>query len=288
MHITQHHTKEVTCMNIDRKYYKWIWTFVFLAAAVLCFTLFYKVYDSSAYLKGAVKYLDDKANTVLALTGASTSASVAITMIPGDIGTPIADKLADISSYSILILAAVHLEKYLITIAGSVVLKTLLPAAFIAAAINMATYRNESVFALIKKVFVLAAALMMVVPSSVYISRTIENTYKEDKKYNIEETQKEADEIKESLQTQDQTLWDKFLTTVTGGTTEIINKFEGSLNNFIEAMSVMLITACVIPLLTFIILLWLIQNVLQIDFNIPFVSDLAKHTRINPHKITGR
>ena len=209
-------------------------------------------------------------------------------MIPGDIGTPIADKLADISSYSILILAAVHLEKYLITIAGSVVLKTLLPVAFIAAAINMATYRNESVFALIKKVFVLAAALMLVVPSSVYISRTIENTYKEDMAYNIEETQKEADEIKESLQTQDQTLWDKFLTTVTGGTTEIINKFEGSLNNFIEAMSVMLITACVIPLLTFIILLWLIQNVLQIDFNIPFVSDLAKHTRINPHKITGR
>lgn len=275
-------------MNIDSKYYKWIWTFVFLAAAVLCFTLFYKVYDSSAYLKGAVKYLDDKANTVLALTGASTSASVAITMIPGDIGTPIADKLADISSYSILILAAVHLEKYLITIAGSVVLKGLLPIAFIAAAINWATYRNESVFALIKKVFVLAAALMMVVPSSVYISRTIENTYKEDMAYNIEETQKEADEIKESLQTQDQTLWDKFLTTVTGGTTEIINKFEGSLNNFIEAMSVMLITACVIPLLTFVILLWLIQNVLQIDFNIPFVSDLAKQTRINPHKITGR
>ena len=196
MHITQHHTKEVTCMNIDRKYYKWIWTFVFLAAAVLCFTLFYKVYDSSAYLKGAVKYLDDKANTVLALTGASTSASVAITMIPGDIGTPIADKLADISSYSILILAAVHLEKYLITIAGTVVLKGLLPVAFIAAAINMATYRNESVFALIKKVFVLAAALMLVVPSSVYISRTIENTYKEDMAYNIEETQKEADEIK--------------------------------------------------------------------------------------------
>lgn len=275
-------------MNIDRKYYKWIWTAVLLIAAVLCFTLFYKVYDSSAYLKGAVKYLDDKANTVLALTGASTSASVAITMIPGDIGTPIADKLADISSYSILILAAVHLEKYLITIAGSVVLKGLLPVAFIAAAINMATYRNESVFALIKKVFVLAAALMLVVPSSVYISRTIENTYKEDMAYNIEETQKEADDIKESLQTQDQTLWDKFLTTVTGGTTEIINKFEGSLNNFIEAMSVMLITACVIPLLTFIILLWLIQNVLQIDFNIPFVSDLAKHTRINPHKITGR
>ena len=68
------------------------------------------------------------------------------------------------------------------------------------------------------------------------------------------------------------------------GTTELIGKFENSLNNFIEAISVMLITACVIPLVTFMSLIWLIKTILQID--IPSVSDMAKKTRIDPNKLT--
>ena len=60
--------------------------------------------------------LEEKQTTVLELSAASAAASAAITLIPGDVATPIADKLADLSSHFLLVLCAVFLEKYLLTI----------------------------------------------------------------------------------------------------------------------------------------------------------------------------
>ena len=62
--------------------------------------------------------------TVLKLTASSTAASAGITAIPGDAGTPIAEKLADFSEYGILILCVLYAEKYLLSILGSGVFKS--------------------------------------------------------------------------------------------------------------------------------------------------------------------
>ncbi len=255
---------------------------VLLLAGVLSFTLIHDLYLKWSYIKYAITYLDNKANTVLALTGASTSASVAITMIPGDIGTPIATQLASISSYSIIVLAAVHLEKYLITMAALLGLRILIPAACVIAAVNEVFLKRTSFSSLSKKLCVFAIALVLVVPASVYLSTTIEKTYDEDVMLSIEQTKKEADEIRNTLEQSDQSLWDKVVSTLSGGTREVLGKFENSLNNFVEAISVMLITACVIPIMTFAVLLWLIKALFQIDLRPPSLEQLAMRARIKP------
>ena len=61
----------------------------------------------------SVAVLDEKKEDVLKLTGAAMSSSAAITLIPGDVATPIAEKLADLSGYFLIVLCAVYLEKYL-------------------------------------------------------------------------------------------------------------------------------------------------------------------------------
>lgn len=75
----------------------------------------------------AIQSLDDKKTTTLELTAAATAASAAITLIPGDAGTPIADKLADLSSYFLIVVCAIYLEKYLVTITGLAAFKLLIP-----------------------------------------------------------------------------------------------------------------------------------------------------------------
>lgn len=68
---------------------------------------------------GTISSLDEKKSTVMELTAAtSAAASAAITVIPGDVATPIADKLADLSSYFLVVLSAIYLEKFLVTILG--------------------------------------------------------------------------------------------------------------------------------------------------------------------------
>lgn len=64
--------------------------------------------------------LYEKKNNVTGLLAASTSTSTLITLIPGDVGTPIADQLAQLSSLFLLILSFLYMEKYLLTLIGSI------------------------------------------------------------------------------------------------------------------------------------------------------------------------
>ena len=84
-----------------------------LIIALLSVFVFARFTTSTEYHAKTIQSLNEKKTTVMELTAASTAASAAITLIPGDTGTPIAEKLADLSSYFLVVLCALFLEKYL-------------------------------------------------------------------------------------------------------------------------------------------------------------------------------
>ena len=88
-----------------------------------------KITTDPAFYQKSIAALEEKQETVLELTAASTAASAAITLLPGDTATPIADKLADLSGYFLIVLCAIFLEKYLLTITAAAAFKVLIPAA---------------------------------------------------------------------------------------------------------------------------------------------------------------
>ena len=63
-----------------------------------------KLTTDPAFYQKSIAALEEKQETVLELTAASTAASAAITLLPGDTATPIADKLADLSGYFLIVL----------------------------------------------------------------------------------------------------------------------------------------------------------------------------------------
>ena len=96
-----------------------------------------KNYSSPEYTvnKKTITYLDEKKTTALELCAGATALSAAITLIPGDTGTPIAEKLTDLSGYFLIVVSAIYLEKYLLTILGALTFRWLIPAAMIAIAL---------------------------------------------------------------------------------------------------------------------------------------------------------
>ena len=52
-----------------------------------------------SFNKTNIESFDEKIHTVMGLSAGSAIASTAISLIPGDAGTPIADQLADFSKY---------------------------------------------------------------------------------------------------------------------------------------------------------------------------------------------
>ena len=99
-----------------------------LAALLSIFAVGKRASDP-AYHQASIDALAEKQETVLELTAASTAASAAITLLPGDAATPIAEKLADLSGYFLIVLCAIFLEKYLLTITSYMSFTILIPAA---------------------------------------------------------------------------------------------------------------------------------------------------------------
>lgn len=227
---------------------------------------------------GILRSIDDKVQTVLKLTASSTAASAGITAIPGDAGTPIAEKLADFSEYGILILCVLYAEKYLLSILGSGVFKFIIPIACVLYPLGF--FRDlEGIKPILKKIAIVSLALYFVIPLSVHISDRIYDTYQA----SIDTTITAAEDLAEDATLAGSTAEDQnAIQRIWGYLSESASSFaeRGAeiLNRFIESLAVMIVTSCVIPLLVLFFSLWIINQVF--GFSIPAPS---RHPRLRPH-----
>lgn len=271
-----------------------------LLIGILTFTVIGKYAAAPESHQATITSLDEKKNTVLELTMATTATSAVITLLPGDIGTPIAEKVADLSGYLLIVLCAIFLEKYLVTITGYAAFKIFIPAACALFAANLFA-RNHSLDRLARKLLIFGICIFLVVPASVKASDLIEHTYQVQIDAALEEAkgteqllensvEAAADNASESSisgnQTSQQTaensnLWQKakdalsgakesvasVVENVTISSEELVQKVETSLSHFVEAVAVMLITSCVIPLLVLFVFFWLIKILVDVDLS---------------------
>ena len=246
--------------------------------AALSFFYLAGILSSPETYSGIIRSIDDKVQTVLKLTASSTAASAGITAIPGDAGTPIAEKLADFSEYGILILCVLYAEKYLLSILGSGVFKFIIPIACVLYPLGF--FRDlEGIKPILKKIAIVSLALYFVIPLSVHISDRIYDTYQA----SIDTTITAAEDLAEDATLAGSTAEDQnAIQRIWGYLSESASSFaeRGAeiLNRFIESLAVMIVTSCVIPLLVLFFSLWIINQVF--GFSIPAPS---RHPRLRPH-----
>jgi hypothetical protein len=202
---------------------------------------------------------EENIETVLKLSAGAAAASVAITLLPSDVGTPIADQLADMSKYFLIILSALYLEKYLITLTGYITCTWLVP---IVCAFLIAYFAaNKKVLLQIAlKVAMCAVAISLVIPASVKISDIIYETHE----ISVESTIDEMDNF-EVPEDEDESILDKITGLVTSAVDNAIDRATSLVTDLIESLAVMLTISCLIPILVFVLMVWLIKTI----FNIP-------------------
>ena len=298
-------------MNITYDKTKWIIIIALILAALLSFNVVAKYASAPEHYKETIASLDEKKTTVIELTVAATATSALITLLPDDAGTPIAEKLADLSSYLLITLCAILLEKYLVTLTGFVAFKGFIPLACVLFAGNLIV-ENRSINRLAARLLLFGFCIWGVVPASVKMSDLIDDTYHAQIEMTLEEAKgtqeilesesgKAAEEQQNKNQSVDQAndqstgvtgLWEKAKgalgsakETVTSvvenvklSSEEMLQKIEHSLSRFMEAIAVMLITSCVIPILVLLLFFWLIKVFLDLDFtkNIEFIMQKRK------------
>ncbi|MBR4035680.1 MAG: hypothetical protein IKJ05_02975 [Oscillospiraceae bacterium] len=245
-----------------------------ILCAVLAFVSIFgiaKPMTSTDTHSATIAALDEKKATVMELTAASTAASAAITLIPGVAATPIADKIADLSTRFLIVLCAIYLEKYLVIITGYASWYLLIPVGLLLLAAWFAIKKGGAKPVLLQlstKLIVLGLAIALVIPASVKVSSIIEETYSASIQQTIDSATQATEEIEAATGNTGKTGLNIF-TSIQQGVTGAVENLEQILNRFMEAIAVMIVTSCVIPVVVLMFFWWLVKMIIGVRIPLP-------------------
>lgn len=233
---------------------------------------------------GTIEVIDAKKNNVLALTTSTIALSAAISALPDDTGTPVAEQLTQLSGNLGIVLAVLYLEKYLLTILGFLSFGVLGPAAFVLLAASLLAHgrlsTGHTLFILGVRILLVGIIAVAVVPASVWVTQRIDETYQisisqaesgENAGGSAEESEPTGDESQEN-----KNFWDN----VASGAAQLVSNLKDGIKsvtdgvveqvtNLIEGAIVMIVTSCLVPLLVLAVFLWMGHSLMGIDVSAP-------------------
>lgn len=279
-----------------QKYLKmqYIAAVILLIIGILSFTVVGNYASSAENHTVSIKSLDEKKKVVMNLTASSTLLSVALTALPGDTATPIAEKLADLSGYFLFIMTAIYLEKFLLTVLGFAAFKVILPIACIIGIFAVFFPQQARLRYIAIKLGLFAIIIASVIPLSLTISNKIEDTQKSSISESIDSANKTATKLKKSSKSKSSSkksdnIFDKakdFVSDAKDKAADIGNsisvsyeKIKNALNSFIDIIALFIVTTCIIPILTLIALIWITNMFFNLQLN---------HTSLLPSNLIKR
>ena len=293
-------------------------TIILLLTAAIAASVFYgkTLAGKSEHHNRRISYLEEKKDNAKDLIAAANSAAFLISLLPEDTATPNANQIADIGKDFLIILSALTAEQYLLGITGQVAFVYLIPIGLVLAIISMLIRRLGWMRRLTYTLLLFSIALYSVIPLSIFIAGTIDDTYQKTVNATIEATQELEKEYQLSGFPYDETEGSTEVETEWPAETEKEKTLFGSLKDkvfgageavsetvgtavqstqdffsgaadtitsipglgadtrelarqYMEAFVIMLVTTCVIPLLTMLTMALLLHLVCGIDFNMP-------------------
>lgn len=243
---------------------------------LVSFFIAFGLLAKSGYVSYCTEAINQNRNTVLKLSASSAAASTAITALPGDLATPIATELAQMSKGFLIVLCALYLEKFVVAISGTLVFKWLIPMACGLCVIGMLS-KKELFRSLAIKLSIFAVALLLVIPASVKISSMVEESYQESIAQVIESAENSATQIQESVDGNAKPEeagngLGKIIQSlknsgdmIANGTSQMVEYFEKLMSRFIESLAIMLVISCLIPLLVILFFVWMVKLLFHFD-----------------------
>lgn len=257
---------------------KWAFHLVipfFLLVISICI-LAVKIPDSK-FVKESLESIENNKVTVLEFSGATLATSVAISALPDDFASPLADTLAGMTKYYVFIFAVLFIEKLLATEGIKVAFLYLIPAAcviyMIAVLINKKVVRD---FALKLAIFGLAFA--MAVPISTHVTEVVCADYMAYVDETIEETNQGSNKINEVISAGDtgKSLFEKLsdiCSNAINGVKDLLAYFNNMIKKCVNSIAILIVTTFVMPIITLLFLKWLLQELFKIGFDTKFLKE---------------
>lgn len=144
--------------------------FVLTLILMVCsVTIFGKIFTNPQTYSDTIQSIDEKKVTVLSVSAAIAGSSTLLASVPDDATTPLANELMDLSTYLLLVVCILVLEKSLLTVFGAVSCYVLFPIACVFG-LAYIVQKKQVLMSWAIKLAILALALLSIVPAAMKIS----------------------------------------------------------------------------------------------------------------------
>ena len=160
-------------MNITEKVAKLLFAIFIM---VFSFTvLTYKIPESK-YVQETIAHLEKSQNTVMTFSSATIATSLAISALPDDFASPLANTVSDLNTYFVFMFAVLFVEKLIVVEGVKISLAYIIPAACILYMIFILTAK-EVFKNFATKLLILGFSIIIVIPFSTHFTETVCEDY---------------------------------------------------------------------------------------------------------------
>ena len=225
------------------------------------------------FIQDSLESVEESSNTVMKFSAATLSTSLAISALPDDFATPLADSLADMNIYFIAILVMLHFEQLLIRYGVKLAFAIAIPAACGIGILSI-LLKKDLLKGIAARVAVLGLAVALVVPCSTHITNYVAadlTAYVED---TIADTEDGADKLNEAMDggTGEQTIFEKLsdlFQTAINDMSNLMAHFQNTIRKCMNSIAILILTNCLMPLVNFFILKWILKETFHIAIPMP-------------------
>ena len=238
----------------------------FLLVAVLSITVISPKMSAVETHERSIDILDEKKMNAATISTLVTAASVALSLLPNDTASPLAEELSDFAGPLIAITCVLQLEKFLLTSFESLAFTILLPLSCLLGCVYVALRNNSGFKVWAFKLLCLAILTAAIIPVSVQLTKNIEDTHAYATQDSFEKVQMMFQTFEHTSVEEDAGWLEKALKGVVEGVTDIATAAKELLSILIDAVSVLLVTSFVIPILTLLLFVWGVKGILTGQF----------------------
>ena len=225
------------------------------------------------FIKDSIEIVEESSNTVMKFSAATLSTSLAISALPDDFATPLADSLADMNIYFIAILVMLHFEQLLIRYGVKLAFAIAIPVACGIGILSI-LLKKELLKGIAARVAVLGLAVALVVPCSTHITNYIAADLTAYVENTIADTEDGGDKLNEAMEggTEEQTMFEKLsdlFQTAINDMSNLMTHFQNTIRKCMNSIAILILTNCLMPIVNFFILKWILKETFHIALPMP-------------------
>ena len=232
--------------------------------------------SESNYIDETIKHLEKSQNTVMTFSGTTIATSLAISALPDDFASPLANTVSDLNTYFVFLFAVLFIEKLIVVEGIKISFVYIIPGACMLYIISILT--TKEIFKTFgTKLFILGLSLIMVIPISTHFTETVCADYLVYVDETIAEANAGADKINQvmSVNNEEATFFDKLTNafkTAIQNVSDLLEYFKNVIRRCINSIAIMLVTTFVLPMLILMLFRWLLKELFSLHIPTPNIQ----------------